>query len=514
MKFSIKKLTALLLAAMMICCSLAAGVYADEAAPDTVGTVVTDAAEGAEEAADVTAEASSADLVEQLRSLDGVITVTPVEVSEENKAADRFQGRYVVVFEQPINWDNPEEGTFPQRVLVGYSETADVTCYNTSGYCLTDKLAPGALETADVRDDLKNRYDCNFVDLEYRFFGDSVPEGLSLDDTKYWEYMTSENASKDFHHIVTELNKVLGGSTIFCGGSKGGYTTESMAYYFPDDIDAYISYVAPLCDGTADPRLYENVSRTIGSKDPAYGEEGSAKLRDLVTSMQLMLLDTRARDMVQAMFMSQVEAAGLHISPLVTEDEAYEEAVVEFGVTIWQSYPHFEEFEAIMALPEETEEEFFNKVISIGNYFIGLSAVGNVTYDYAIAPYYIQSYTEMGNLRTDFTYLREAGAELRTPPENEADLLVRLWAPLVVNNGIEYDGTYREELINFMNTTDKDIIKIVALSDPWYAVKAPETDNEHIHLYEVTGCHITDINLMDEEAKAECWALIDSLLGK
>lgn len=453
-------------------------------------------------------------LEERLKELDGVVSVKPVEVSAENKASDRFQGRYLVEFEQPIDWENPDLGTFKQRVFVGFSETADVTCYSCGGYSMNDVFLPTYFETADVQEDIKSRYDANYVELEYRFFAESAPEGLSFENDQYWKYMTSENASKDFHHVITELGKVMNGSTIFYGGSKGGYTTENMAYYFPDDIDAYVSYVAPLCDGTNDTRLYDALYTSIGDADPRYGTETAAHNRDVVKAMQSFLLKDEVRTVLQPLLTPSVEGLNLHISPLVTEDEAYEVAVVEFGGQIWQYLQNFDTYENVLAMPEGTEEEFQAKVMAAATLFFNQSTLMGIACDSVFEPYYIQCYQEMGALQINLSYLRDAGANIKTLPEKEVDLLKRLWCPLAVNANLKYDDAHRNEMIKFMDTTEKDIIKIVGLSDIWYAAKAPNTDNEHIHYFEVAGSHLATISSMDAKNKEECYAVLDSLLGK
>lgn len=453
-------------------------------------------------------------LEEQLKELDGVVSVTPVKVSEENVAADRFQGRYLVEFEQPIDWEDPSQGTFNQRVFVGFSETADVTCYYCGGYCMNDVLLPTYFETADAQEDFISRYDANYVELEYRFFAESTPEGLSLDNDQYWKYMTSENASKDFHHVITELGKVLNGSTIFYGASKGGYTTENMAYYFPDDIDAYVSYVAPLCDGTNDTRLYDALYTSIGDADPRYGTETAAHNRDVVKSIQCYLLKDEVRTVLQPLLIPSMESLNLHISSLVTEDEAYEVAVVEFGGQIWQYQQDFDTFEKILDMPEGTQEEFQAKVMALATVFINQNTLMGISCDSAFEPYYIQGYLEMGALQINLSYLRDAGAKITTQSENEVDLLKRLWCPLAVIAKLKYNDAHRNELIKFMDTTEKDIIKIVGLSDIWYAAKAPDTDNEHVHYFEVPGSHMANISSMDDTNKEACYAVLDSLLGK
>lgn len=456
---------------------------------------------------------SKVSLADRLAALDGVVSVTPIEVTEYHKPSNRFQERYLVKFEQPIDWKHPELGTFTQRVFLGYAKNADVTCYNTGGYFLGDVLDPDYLQKCDAEVEYISKYNLNYVEIEYRFFAESVPEGLSATEERYWEYMTAENASGDFHHIITELGKVLGGSTIFYGHSKGGSAVESMACLFPDDIDAYVSYVAPLCDGTNDDRLYENLYTTIGDKDPAYGAEKAAKYRQIVLDYQLKLLEPDVRKVVQPEVMDYLKQCGWPLSPLVSEDEAYEAAVADLPTFIWQYMPVFGEMERELKLPETPELALVNKIGTIGNRLIFSSLETTITCKSPMTPYFIQSFIEMGNYTIDLSYLREAGAELKTRPEDEASLAIRMCAPVLWNSSLKYSDQHKNKVIRFMDTTDKEIIKIVGLSDPWYAV-SQVTNNEHIHLFEVSATHDANPNCMTEEDRTEFYAILDRLLGR
>ena len=447
-----------------------------------------------------------------LAALDGVISVTPVEVSEPNREGNRLRERYLVKFEQPVDWKDPDQGTFSQRVFVGFADGAGMTCCYAGGYGLPDDLDPEYFQYCDAHVDFINRYNVNYVELEYRFFSESAPEGLSFDHERYWEYMTSENACADFHHVITQLRKVMGGSVIFYGGSKGGYAAENMARCFPDDADAYVSYGAPLCEGTADPRFYRNAYTTIGDQDPRFAETGAAPMRDLVLRFQLRMLEPEMRNILQPGLMNAVAEKGYHLSPLITEDEAYEITVAEFAPSFWQVSQNFDALETVLAMPEETANEFSAKVKAVGDVLFSLSPKDTVGYDCVAAPYYIQSMTEMGNYAIDLSYLREAGAELRTRPEDDATLMLRMCSSLPAGT-LQYSDVCRKRLIEFLSTTEKDLIKIVGLSDPWYAVRAPATGNGHVHYFEVADRHRSCISLMTEEDREACYALLDAMLG-
>jgi len=458
---------------------------------------------------------SDGGLLEKLKALDGVVDVSQVEISEENKDKTHFLATYVIEFIQPIDWDNPDLGTFTQRVMFGYLGMDNYMCYNTGGYVLSDIRKPGSLETAKGPDEIQGYYNCNYIDIEYRFFGKSVPDGFSLKSDKYWEYMTSENASKDFHHIITSMSELFKGSSFFTGASKGGYTTENMAYYFPDDIDCYVSRVAPLCDGTSDLRMLQNAYTAIGDVDPKYGPQKAAYYRNVLLEIQKLMLEDRYREVLEPLLMEQFDGKERTLSPLVTQSEAYEVSVAEMSISPWAGVQDFSEAEKIVQAPDSTEEEFSKKLEALKQYYLDDDPARNISYTTCTSPYYIQSYLEMGNYGMDFSYLRNAGAKITTPVENESDLYMRLWCPTIVGSDLQYSSEHREEIINFLNTTTKDIIKIYGLSDPWYSVHAPETSNPCVHVFTAQGGHSAGGKIqLDEAQLKEFHELVERLTGE
>ena len=449
----------------------------------------------------------------ELLELEGVIDVTPVPRVDKKGWKENTAQQYMIIFEQPIDWNDRSAGTFSQRVFVDVKGKNQINHYLCDGYALYDSQYPTYFEEGyhEGMFELAELYDANFINIEYRFNYKSVPKDISLDEPDYWKYLTSENASKDFHHIITELRKVLPGKTIFTGASKGGYATECMAYYFPDDIDAYVSYVAPLCDGTADERFCQNIFETIGDMD--YGTKQALEYRNLIMEFVKIMLDAPYRDRLQEEFERSYDESGYHLSPQVSTEEAFEASIADMISFIWQYDQDFDAIQKIIDLPDNTEAQKRKKEEALLDYYLSFGPVEDTAYDSLSGAYYIQSYLEMGNYKIDLSYLREAGANILTPEENDEDLAQRLWAPVTIGNSLLYDSSMREKLIQFFETTKKDIIRIEAKSDPWYAVRMPEVNNPHIHVYEVSGTHDAQIQELDKDKQKECLELLDSILG-
>ena len=110
---------------------------------------------------------------ETLSGIDGVLSVTEIPLDEEGRL---FNEEYLVVFEQPLDWKNPEAGTFPQRVLICLREDATVNVISTQGYALADIRMGNKMPNPEEL--LKNPaivaepavlLEGNFIQIEHRF---------------------------------------------------------------------------------------------------------------------------------------------------------------------------------------------------------------------------------------------------------------------------------------------------------------------------------------------------------
>ncbi|MBR3638849.1 MAG: hypothetical protein IKN45_13145, partial [Lachnospiraceae bacterium] len=176
--------------------------------------------------------------IAELEALDGVKEV------KEMWSTPQYKEKYMVIFEQPLDWSDPSKGTFPQRVEVLININPRINVMETEGYCLNDKMSK-FVDLMSAQQETVSMFDGNYIDVEQRFFGDSRPADMDNEGTEYWEYLTSENSANDYHKIYTELSKVLGDKWIAEGTSRGGLMCNVYGYYFPDDMDVYVAYVAP-----------------------------------------------------------------------------------------------------------------------------------------------------------------------------------------------------------------------------------------------------------------------------
>ncbi len=464
------------------------------------------------------ATTEGASIAERLSAIEGVTSVT-----EEKSAIDGFEKVYLLKIEQPISHSDATVGTFQQRVRVYYRGDSNINFVNTEGYMLQNAVSSSALW---------NHYDANIWDIEFRFFGESTPEGLDVDSTELWQYLTVEEAAEDFHAIVEKLSTVLSGKRAWTGTSKGGFTTTFQCYYNEqkgyNDADAYISWCAPLCDGTSDMRFVDGIANTAG--DYQLGPETAAKYRKCLKEFQLLCI--KYRDYLQEEYWKLAQSQGLKFreeyfgtDEEVAKAKLWDLAVSEFATYQWQ-YLQSMTWDLLDAMvykgdqiPEDTLKQ---QIISI---FGEVDAPMNFAYNNGFFPYEITAATQMGNCTEGLLYLQEAvvakqkedptfpslATTYETDPSN-----CDLFLTDAQKETFQYSSTVRDELIEWVKTTDSaHLILVTASMDPWSYVRIPDeasTSNPNIHVYNKDGAHNFKISEMTSEDQAEVWSLLDGWL--
>ena len=200
----------------------------------------------------VKAEAGDPAVVAALKSIPNVTDIKPFMTEEAGLA-------YYFNYKNYISHENPSLGTYKQQVVLVYSKAEDPVILHTEGYTLSgvqsgqgnknrlDEMRfPTFLYTLskDYADD-NDKFNVNCVAVEYRYHGFSLPEG----NTDKFTYLNAKEHSADLHAIVTDLKKYLfnkDNKWLSTGVSKSGMATYQYAYYYPNDVDAYFPFVAPL----------------------------------------------------------------------------------------------------------------------------------------------------------------------------------------------------------------------------------------------------------------------------
>lgn len=454
--------------------------------------------------------ADAASLREKLLDIDGVISVDVIE-----QKANVFAEKYILTLSQPIDWSNPDSAMFPQRIEIGYQSDSSPNVFYVGGYSLNDsRLA------SDDRHEIVKMYNANMIKPEYRFNGKSIPEGLSYDSTNLWQYLTNENASHDFHRIISELKDILSGKWVFAGGSKGGVAAMVFASYYPDDADIYAATVAPFSDET-DGKFTRYLYEEIGNEK--YGAELAAKYRAEILEFQVEAV--KNREYLQNYYWNVVESEDLYMRPYVTKGILFDMMILEFAVQTWQYDQKFADLEKVLAMPREDDlstainekQEFLDAIIqrfkatnvtpstwAIGKYF----------------PYYVQAAKEEGEHDYSFSYLRNAlasdgsGAALSVTPEMEKDILFRMVFTDEQFSAFKFSPATRNRVYDFLSTTDSRILILYGKSDPWYALRVPEfEENPNVYYFaDDRQSHAFKIENMPDNVYYSTILLLDNAL--
>jgi len=439
-----------------------------------------------------------------------------------------FKHKLILHIEQPIDWTDESKGTFTQRVEFGFNGYNNVNMVNIGGYELTDSYF-----FKGTNRELIKRYNSNYLNIEYRYFGGSRPNiEWAPKKSSMWKYLTIENAIKDFHHINVILRDVIKGKWIISGGSKGGQTTDTYAMMYPKDADAFVSYVGPKCnlnESTSSPKEDSNdnmmdwVLNDIGNKS-TMGEAAAEAQRLEVFKLQNYMLSKTTTNALKDKFVQKFLDENYIFNEYCLSNHAalYYCCVMDMGVGFWQSNRDLEEIKKINAITDETEKQSACYTLLTTDYGPIDYNINDVAY-----PYEIQGWKEMGiyNLNPqkfiDKTnaYNAKYGSSMPVPTFIGVDsgdystLRYKCLYSEDVYNNITLDKTIKNKLDAWTATNEANVIMIFGEKDPWTAYKWSSITSNKIHVYmNKANSHNSIINTLEENDKKECWALLDSWL--
>ncbi|RXQ94547.1 peptidase [Ancylomarina salipaludis] len=166
-------------------------------------------------------------------------------VSVEKIVGDTtFNDYYEMWFTQPIDHENPKLGTFKQRVLLGHRDLSKPMVVEIQGYNIWTEKAG----------ELSKLIDANQLTIEHRYFKQSRPDSLQ------WDKLTIKQAAADQHAVIQALKKIYKNKWISTGISKGGQTTIYHRFFYPDDVDVSVPYVAPMNLSREDERIHKHLA--------------------------------------------------------------------------------------------------------------------------------------------------------------------------------------------------------------------------------------------------------------
>ncbi len=217
-----------------------------------------------------------------------------------------FSAAYELRIRQPLDHKDPAKGHFYQKVFLTHKGFDRPVVICTEGY---QRPRNRIYELSEI-------LEANQLDVEHRFFGESLPEPLD------YQYLNLEQVTADLHRINQLFRRIYSGKWVSTGISKGGQTTLFYRYFYPNDVDVSVPYVAPLNLELEEKRIYTFLD-TVGTK----------ACRDKIYNVQVRLLKNREEVLTKLHWFSK--GAGLQFTYL-TPEEAFEYAVLEYPFSFWQ----------------------------------------------------------------------------------------------------------------------------------------------------------------------------------
>ena len=382
-------------------------------------------------------------------------------------------------------------GWFKQQCVLTVAGKDRPTVLMTEGYALgnaTPKLNVNRLDSL-AETPLVETMNANCLQVEHRYHGWSLPEGW----TNKWNYLSAKQQSDDLHAIVTAIkgSGIISKSSkwLSTGGSKGGETTAFYAYHYPNEMDAYVPFVAPFLLSTIDTRPFAYILEEghIGNnmqkvkaafraffrnkelqeqtaelfrKDKKLGSQYS--VNDLCLSLMLIIYDNHFQKMSYVPYTKWL--------PLVPKEgdsaEKFYKYIMADATTRYSGDSNTE---------YDTRVDGFYDLEGNSNAFdldtanlVKARTRATVTTKERFNPYEVQCAKELGASQNVYSWV----VDLVSPLD-----MSRLNAPVCDPKkfGVNYDGgAFIRQFLSGMKLSDCYMFFVYGLQDPWTGACIPE----------------------------------------
>ncbi len=397
----------------------------------------------------------------RLRDLTDVVEVTKLDPPAGYGEA------YELQVLQPLDHQNPDGPEFQQRMYLSHIDFSRPMVIVTEGYA-----APRNYLSEPTR-----LLRSNQLIVEHRYFGTSRPDSL------LWPFLTVRQSAEDLHKIVGILKGLYHGTWVSTGVSKGGQTTCLFRYFFPNDVDVSIPYVAPINLAQEDPRPTEFL-RHVGPDSVRARIEGFQVLALRKEAQALPALTKLARE--KGYNFSRGEAL------------MFEFAVLEYPFAFWQ----YGGVSRLAGMPGDTASG--DEIVRHLDAVVHFSMYDDRGISY-FAPFQYQAYTEMGYYTYDITDVKPYLTTLRNPSN-------RILAPTGA------DLTYRPEVFQAINAwlryEGRNFIYLYGENDPWTASAVELTGvTNSIRMITRGGNHGSKIRDLDPDQKKLVYQTLQEWTG-
>jgi hypothetical protein len=376
------------------------------------------------------------EFLQQVRALPGVVEVQASRFDDKS-----FREAYEVIFEQPLDHQDPASAKFRQRFFIFHAGYDKPVVLVTEGYGAYGSRAG----------ELTRLLGANQVNVEHRFFGKSIPSPVN------WADLTVRQSADDLHAVVRILKALYPGKWVSTGASKGGQTSLFYKCFYPDDVDATVPYSAPVNVAQEDPRLYRFLE-TVGD------EAMRARIKDYQTA--LFRREDELLPLVKGWAEKQKWTLGLGLA------EAYEYGVLEYPFAFWQ-YGTFKLSD--IPAPDAPAAALFEHYQKIGTFYF-YTDQGQKAFE----PFMYQAFSEIGYYNYDVSDFKGIMKALTSP----TNMVLCPKGVKIVFEPATMDRVYR-----FLQYEAGRVIYIYGELDTWAATQVPLIGRTDAVKIVVRGAH-------------------------
>lgn len=380
-----------------------------------------------------------------------------------------FTEAYEIFLTQPVDHLNPNNGPkFTQRIYLRHTDFNQPMIMNNEGYATNSKR----------RTELAKIIKCNEMFVEHRYFGESKP-----DTSLGWKYLTTAQSAADHKRIVDLFKRIYTGKWVSTGISKGGQTSIFFKYYYPEAVDMWVPYVAPLNLAQEDERLLE-----------FFNNVGTEECRNKIIDFQRAVLENR--DDIIPLLEERMNEKNYNFT--LGLEKTLEYAVFEYSFAFWQwGNLSCEDIPSTNSSPDSLLKHLYT--------VYSLSYFDSAASSYYL-PFYYQAYTEIGYYGYETEDFSDLLVEVKEPIASSIFFAPKD-AELKYNDGLMID------VHDFIKNHGTNMLFIYGENDAWSATAAeisPETNA--VKMVKEDGNHRTRIHSFEGEELEKIYSTLEDWL--
>jgi hypothetical protein len=404
---------------------------------------------------------AQSDLKKRISQLPGIVSIEKIE--PDSGYIEAFK----VLIRQPVDHFNPEGKQFKQKFYISHINESLPMVIELDGYNI-DYNRPNELSKI-----LK----CNKIIVEHRYFGESYPENAE------WKYLTIEQSANDHHKIIETMKGIYNSKWITTGISKGGQTTMYHKYFFPDDADASVCYVAPLNLAEEDPRIYHFLDNV-----------GTEECREKMIEFQREVL--KRKDQLIPMFIEDSEKSGYTYS-LGSSEFIFEYVVLEYGFAFWQ----WQKTSCDEIPNANASNEVLFSHLKLGSLFSYFSDKDVSRYN----SFFYQAYSEIGYYGYDISELKDLLNQVKEPTSK---IFIPQGSNPIFNCGM------MQNVNTWLQKKGNNMLYIYGGYDTWSATAIELTgETNAVKMVKEKGSHRTRIKSFNGEELEKIYTTLEDWLG-